>query len=178
MNVADDQSAAPAQGRPDVPPGESRYASSGQFTAAAKASFAVVTASRRLFVALRKLGVAEGRVVLAGIPLFFMGATALVAFAVSLWGCVVALIGWALMHATGSLGLALGLLVVIHLVLLGGVWSMLKAALRQAAFPRARAELRAIGQTLAHDLGRVAGATGDSARRGEPSADTVRRGAA
>lgn len=158
-----------------MPPDESRYASDPQFTAAAKASIAVVAALRRLFVALRKLGVAESRVVLAGIPLFFIAAAALVAFAVSLWVCVGALIGWALMYATGSLGLALGLLIVIHLVLLASVWSMLKWSLRQAAFPRVRAELRSIGHTLLHELGRVTGATQDPAR-GEPTEDTDREG--
>lgn len=105
----------------------------------------------------------------AGIPLFFIAAVALVAFSVSLWVCLVALIGWALMYGTHSLGLALGLLVVIHAILIIGVWSVIKYALRQATFPQARAELRMLGRTALHDLGRIAG-TRDPVRGAPPEA--------
>jgi len=118
---------------------------------------ALATAFRQLFLALRNLAIAEARVMRAGIPLFFMAAVALVAFSVSLWVCLVALIGWALMRGTNSLGLALGLLVVIHAILVFGVWSLIKYSIRQATFPQARAELRMLGRTALHDLGRITG---------------------
>jgi uncharacterized protein YjeT (DUF2065 family) len=105
----------------------------------------------------------------AGIPLFFIAAVALVAFSVALWVCLVALIGWALMTATHSLGLALGLLVVIHAILVFGVWSVIKYAIRQATFPQARAELRMLGRTALHDLGRFAG-TREAVRGAPPQA--------
>ncbi|MGH8191597.1 MAG: hypothetical protein ACREP2_09140 [Rhodanobacteraceae bacterium] len=170
MSAADQEHVAePGQGRPDVPPGESRYASDAQFTAALKASLALLTALRHLLGALRKLVATEGRVLLAGIPLFFIAATALIAFSVSLWVCVVALIGWAFMIATHSVGVALGLLVILHLLLVGGVWLMIKYAIRQATFPQARAELRRLGRTLLHDINRVTGAV-DPQQRTPPAA--------
>lgn len=146
---------------PDRPRGEQPSAST---LAAMKA---LAAAFGQLFVALRKLAAAEARVVQAGIPLFFIAATALVAFSVSLWVCLVALIGWALMHGTHSLGIALGLLVVIHIVLVVGVWSVIKYSIRQATFPQARAELRMLGRTMLHDLGRITGTR--EAVRGAPA---------
>ena len=131
------------------------------------ALMALASAFRQLFLALRNLAIAEARVMQAGIPLFFMAAVALVAFSVSLWVCLVALIGWALMRGTHSPGLALGLLVVIHAILVFGVWSVIKYSIRQATFPRARAELRMIGRTALHDLGRFTGKR--EAVRGAPA---------
>lgn len=131
------------------------------------AVMALASALRQLFLALRNLAVAEARVMRAGIPLFFMAAVALVAFSVSLWVCLVALIGWALMRGTHSLGLALGLLVVLHAILVFGVWSAIKYSIRQATFPQARAELRMLGRTALHDLGRITGKR--DAVRGAPA---------
>jgi hypothetical protein len=155
-----------------VPPGHSpadeSMAGAGEPPASTLAAMkALVAAVGQLFSALRKLAAAEAQVVRAGIPLFFIAATALVAFSVSLWVCLVALLGWALMMGTHSLGIALGLLVVIHLILVFGVWSMIKYSLRQATFPQARAELRMLGRTMLHDLGRITGTR--DAVRGAPA---------
>src|SRR6185437_12687148 len=100
----------------------------------------LVSALQRFFVTLKDLLRAEGRVLWSGIPLLFIGFVALIALAVSLWGCTVALIGWALMVATHSLGLALGLLVVGHVAMVLGVWFALQRGVHQASFPQARAE--------------------------------------
>ncbi|MGH8216253.1 MAG: hypothetical protein ACREPZ_11250, partial [Rhodanobacteraceae bacterium] len=88
--------------------------------------------------------------------------------------CLVALIGWALMRGTHSPGLALGLLVVIHAILIVGVWSAIKYAIRQVTFPQARAELRMLGRTLLHDLGRIAG-TREAVRGAPPDAASERK---
>lgn len=156
MSAADGQGPAAAPGGPPDPPhGTSAAEPPSPSTLAAL--MALAKALGQLVAALRKLAAAEARVMRAGIPLFFMAAVALVAFSVSLWVCLVALIGWALMRGTHSLGLALGLLVVIHVVLVVGVWSMIKYSIRQATFPQARAELRMLGRTALHDLGRITG---------------------
>jgi hypothetical protein len=114
----------------------------------------LILAVRRFFVTLKDLVRAEGRVLWTGIPLLFIGFVALIALAVSLWGCTVALIGWALMVATGSLGLALGLLVCGHVLLIAGVWFALKRGVYQVSFPQARAELRAMRVQFAEDVDR------------------------
>jgi hypothetical protein len=114
----------------------------------------LILALQRFFVTLKELLRAEGRVLWTGIPLLFIGFVALIALAVSLWGCTVALIGWALMVATNSLGLALGLLVCGHVVLIAGVWFMLKRGVYQVSFPHARAELRAMRAEFTEDLDR------------------------
>lgn len=168
MSASDGQgSAAPGGPPPDAPDGASVAGSGDESPSALASLMALGAALWRLSSALRKLAAAEARVVRAGIPLFFMAATALVAFSVSLWVCLVALIGWALMQATHSLGVALGLLVVIHAGLVFGVWSLIKYAIRQATFPQARAELRMLGGTVLHDLGRIAGTR--EAVRGAPA---------
>lgn len=114
----------------------------------------LLLALRRFFVTLADLLRAEGRVLWTGIPLLFIGFVALIALAVSLWGCAVALIGWALMVATNSLGLALGLLVCGHVVLILGLWFMLKRGVYQASFPHARAELHAMRTQFVADIDR------------------------
>ncbi|HXS73847.1 MAG TPA: hypothetical protein VN725_07355 [Rhodanobacteraceae bacterium] len=114
----------------------------------------LVSALQRFFVTLKDLLRAEGRVLWSGIPLLFIGFVALIALAVSLWGCTVALIGWALMVATHSLGLALGLLVVGHVAMVLGVWFALQRGVHQASFPQARAELRAMRMQFGEDLDR------------------------
>lgn len=158
MSAPDGHARSAAPGQP--PSDASDGAAAGQAPSTIAALLALAAAVRQLFLALRELAVAEARVVRAGIPLFFMAAVALVAFSVSLWVCLVALIGWALMRGTHSLGIALGLLVVIHAILVVGVWSMIKYSLRQATFPQARAELRLLGRTALHDLGRITGTRG------------------
>ncbi|HET9834773.1 MAG TPA: hypothetical protein VFP88_00280 [Rhodanobacteraceae bacterium] len=114
----------------------------------------LILALQRFFVTLGDLLRAEGRVLWTGIPLLFIGFVSLIALAVSLWGCAVALIGWALMVATNSLGLALGLLVAGHVVLILGLWFMLKRGVYQASFPHARTELRAMRAQFTEDVDR------------------------
>lgn len=114
----------------------------------------LILALQRFFVTLKDLLRAEGRVLWTGIPLLFIGFVALIALAVSLWGCAMALIGWALMVATNSLGLALGLLVAGHVVLILGMWFMLKRGVYQVSFPHARAELGAMRVQFTEDMDR------------------------
>lgn len=160
MSNADDERAA-GQGnpRPEAAAGASDDRSDAQFRTLLAAGAALVAALRHLLTALRTLAVAEVRVVVAVVPLFFIGAIALVALSVSLWVCVVALVGWALTLATHSAGIALGVLVVGHVILILGVWFAIKYSLRQATFPRARAELRRLGHSLRGDISRFADAT-------------------
>lgn len=120
---------------------------------------ALVAASRHLLGAFRALAAAEAQLLWAAIPLFFIGAVAMVAFAVSLWVCLVALVGWALMLATHSAGIALGLLIVGHAILIVGVWFVIKYSVRQATFPRGRAELRRLGREMLRDISRFTDAT-------------------
>lgn len=122
---------------------------------------AVLDAGIRLFAALRRvvtaelaLLAAEARVLRESVALVFLAGVALVALSVALWVCVVALIGWGIAVATHSVGIALGVLVVLHLVLVAAVWLVMKQAVRRAGFPQARAELAALGRTLRHDLDR------------------------
>lgn len=113
-----------------------------------RAAAGLVGALRDSLTALVALAVAEGRLLRASVGLVVIGAIALVAFAVSLWACVVALIGWALMTATGSVGIALGILVVLHLILVVGIWFAIKRAVYLASFPGTRGELRVLGREL------------------------------
>lgn len=170
MSASDVQGPDAAQGTP--PPADGTGEGRSESTLAALAALAA--AFGQLFVALRNLAAAEAQVVRAGIPMFFIAATALVAFSVSLWACLVALIGWALMRGTDSLGIALGLLVVIHVILVVGVWSMIEYSIRQATFPQARAELRVLGRTVLHDLGRITG-TREAVRGAPPDATTPKK---
>jgi len=117
---------------------------------AAGASLAI--ALKRFFGALGRLLAAEGAVVRHGLPLLFLGTIALIALAVSLWACTVALIGWALAVATHSAGIALGILVFGHAALVAGLWIAIQRGMRQASFPHARAELRALRRQLARDF--------------------------
>lgn len=103
---------------------------------------------RRVAASLAALLVAEAQVLRTSIALVFLASVALVAFAVSLWACVVALIGWALTLATHSIGIALAVLVVLHLILVVAIWRMIKRVLRQASFPAARHELRVLRSEL------------------------------
>lgn len=105
-------------------------------------------ALRRVVLAAFALLAADAAVLRASAVLLFLGSVALVALTVSLWACVVALIGWALMVATHSIGIALAILVALHLVLVIALWHALKYAWRQATFPASRAELRGLGREL------------------------------
>ncbi|MGH8213239.1 MAG: hypothetical protein ACREPP_08445 [Rhodanobacteraceae bacterium] len=116
------------------------------------AAYALAIALKRFFGALARLFLAEGEVVRHGVPLLFIGTIALIALSVSMWACTVALIFWALRMATHSSGAALGIIVAGHLLLLVGLWISIRRGVRQASFPHARAELRALGRQLAQDF--------------------------
>lgn len=118
------------------------------FGAVLTAGADLVQALRRVATALTALIASELRVLRASVAVVFLGSVALVAFSVSLWACVVALIGWAFMKATGSVGIALGLLVVLHLILVTVIWTAIKRAIRHASFPATRVELHALGNEL------------------------------
>jgi len=131
------------------------------FTAGAE----LVHALRRVATALAALLASEMRVLRASAAVVFLGSVALVAFSVSLWACAVALIGWAFMKATGSIGIALGLLVVLHLILVTVIWAAIKRAIHHASFPATRVELRALGNELRGHVERFQHASAPPAER-------------
>lgn len=135
--------------------------SNGQRSAAEASAGAVLGAGAALFASLQRtaaalLGLltAEAQVFGASIGLIFLSSVALVAFAVALWVCIVALIGWALAVATHSTGIALGILVAMHLLLVVGIWMAIRRAILQATFPRTRAEFSALQHGLRRDFAR------------------------
>jgi hypothetical protein len=132
------------------------------------AGVGLVAALKRTAVALAALLVAEVRVARASIALAFLGGVALIACAVSLWVCVVVFIGWGLWFATHSFGVALGILVLLHLLLVVALWLLLKRVLRQTTLPLLRDELRTTGDALRQHVERLQRATPPSGR--EPPA--------
>lgn len=126
-------------------------ASAGAVLAAGVGLFA---SFKRTAAALLALFAAEAQVFGASVGLIFLASVALVAFAVALWVCVVALIGWALAVATHSVGIALAILVGLHLLLVAGIWVAIRRAILQITFPRTRAELSELRSSLGHDVGR------------------------
>lgn len=143
-----------ARGEEAPAPGGARAPEAGN--ADARPAFANVLAAgaellqalRRVATALLALLASEARVLRASVALVFLGSVALVAFSVSLWACAVALIGWGLVLATGSVGIALALLVLLHLMLVVAIWFAIKRVIHHASFPATRTELRALGGEL------------------------------
>jgi hypothetical protein len=123
-----------------------------QFETLYAAAAALTIALKRFFGALGRLLLAESAVVRHGVPLLVIGFIALIAMSVSLWACTVALIFWALRLGTHSSGIALGIIVAGHLLLIVGLWVSIKRGVQQASFPQARAEMRALGRQLAQDF--------------------------
>lgn len=142
MNTDTDQGAAGAAGgaAPDV-----RAQPWGDVLAA---GVGLVAALKRTATALAALLLAEARVARASIALLCLGGVALVACAVSLWACVVLLIGWWLWLATHALGVALGILIVLHVLLVVALWWWLKRVVARARGPALRAELHALRRQL------------------------------
>lgn len=128
----------------------------------------LVQALRRVATALAALLVSEVRVLRASVAVVFLASVALVAFSVSLWACAVALIGWAFVKATGSVGIALGLLVVLHLILVTVIWLAIKRAIHHATFSATRTELRALGNELRGHLERFQHASAAQEREKPP----------
>ncbi|MGH8146772.1 MAG: hypothetical protein ACREPY_10605 [Rhodanobacteraceae bacterium] len=147
---------------------EHASADATQWREALAAGTSLVAAVRRVATAVTALLATEARVLGASFGLVFMGGVALVAFAVSLWACVVALIGWGVAFATGSVGIALGVLVVLHLILVSAIWFWIKRAIRRASFPATRAELRSLGRELRRDVARFQYADTSSPEPPEP----------
>ena len=123
-----------------------------QFETLYAAAAALAIALKRFFGALGRLVLAETEVVRSGVPLLVIGLIAMIAMSVSLWACTVALIFWALRLGTHSSGIALGIIVAGHLLLIFGLWLSIKRGVRQASFPRARAEMRGLGRQLVQDF--------------------------
>jgi hypothetical protein len=138
---------------PDPPAAVAEAAASN--SGPAFAAVATPLAAARLVSAFSKLVAAEGRVLVAALPFALISVIALIAVSVSLWVCLVALVGWLFMQVTQSLGIALGLLVVIHIALVVGVWASIKYALRQATFPHARGEVIGLIGSLYQELDRT-----------------------
>lgn len=135
---------------------------------------ALLAAGVQLLASLRSTGTsllalcrAEARVAAASVTLTLLTGVALLAFSVSLWACVVALIGWALLAVTHSLGIALAILIVLHGLLVAASWLLIRRLLRHAAFPHSRMELTALRRDLHRNLARFQQAAPPS--RSEPS---------
>ncbi|HEX5353593.1 MAG TPA: hypothetical protein VFW60_05900 [Rhodanobacteraceae bacterium] len=144
-------------------------AAAAQISAALAAGIGLFASSRRILAALLALFTAEARLLGASFAPVFLACVALVAFAVALWVCVVALIGWALAVATHSVGIALAILVVIHLGLVTGLWFSIRRAIFQITFPRTRAELSAVRRGVRRDVAKFKGAAASTA---SPKRDT------
>jgi hypothetical protein len=148
MNVETEErpESAESKAEPAAP-----VASAGAVLSAGAALF---TSLQRTAAALLALLKAEAQVFGASIGLIVLAGVALVAFAVALWVCGVALIGWALAVATHSVGIALGILVVMHLLLVVGIWMAIRRAIFQTTFPRTRGEFSALQHGLRQDFAR------------------------
>ncbi|HEX5959841.1 MAG TPA: hypothetical protein VFY97_01170 [Rhodanobacteraceae bacterium] len=138
------------------------------FGAVFAAGAGLLGAVRRVATALAALLAAEARVLRASVAVVFLGGVALVAFSVSLWACAIALLGWALVIATGSFGIALAILVALHLVLVTGLWFAIKRAIHNASFPATRTELRTLGGELRGHVERFQRAVPPSDREAPP----------
>src|SRR5579875_214300 len=146
MSVETGQRAGPAEAGPV------REAAGVQAAAVVTAGAGLFTSLRRVISAVVALLTAESQVFVASLTVVVIGAVALIACAVALWVCIVALIGWALAVATHSVGIALGILVALHVILVVGIWFALRRTFLQATFPRTRAELSAMRGTLRRNL--------------------------
>lgn len=123
-------------------------AAAPSFARVFRAGAGLVRALQASLAAVAALAVAEARLLRASVGLVLIAGIALVAFSVSLWACVVALIGWALVVAAGSVGIALGILVLLHVALVVGLWFAIKRAVHGASFPGTRGELQVLGREL------------------------------
>lgn len=152
-----------APGADEAPGGDE-----ARFGAVFAAGAELVGALHRALATLAALCVAEARLLRASVSVVIVGGIALVALAVSLWACVVALLGWALVVATHSVGIALAILVAVHAALVVGVWIALARVVRSASFPATRAELRALGGELREQAVRAGRAASAPDREASP----------
>lgn len=123
------------------------------------AGLRLATATRKSASALLALMHAEAHLLRTSTTLVLLGGIALIAFAVSLWACLVALAGWTLTLALHSLGGALAVLVGVHLLLVVATALFIRRVLRQATFPHSREELSALRRSLGHELAQFRQAT-------------------
>lgn len=142
MNAEAERTEAPAQAGARAVPADSVLA----------ASVDLVKSLRRSGAALLALLAAEARLLKSSVAVIVIGAVALVVFSVALWACAEILLGWALTRATGSLGIALGILLVLHAALVVATWYGIKRAIHHASFPETRAEVGALRHSLQRDL--------------------------
>lgn len=149
-------------GSEDSPAGSARAEAAADVPLGALPAAAVrlLASARAAIGSLAALLLAEARITGASVGRVLLACVALVAFTVSLWGCVVVLLGWALATALHSLGVALLTLVVLHLLLLGATALLLRRTLKDASFPHSRSEFGAMRRTLQADLARFRQATG------------------
>lgn len=166
MSVDAETPDADADARPRASAPTEDAATAAAFGSVFAAGAELVRALRRVATALAALLASEARVLRASVAMVFLGSVALVAFSVSLWACAVALIGWLLVLATGSIGIALALLVVLHLVLVVAIWLAIKRAIHYASFPATRTELRALGGELRGHVERFQRASAKRDREG------------
>ncbi|HEU4858064.1 MAG TPA: hypothetical protein VFS86_12290 [Rhodanobacteraceae bacterium] len=166
MSVDAETPGADADARPRASAPTEDAAAAPAFGSVFAAGAELVRALRRVATALAALLASEARVLRASVAMVFLGSVALVAFSVSLWACLVALIGWLLVLATGSIGVALALLVVLHLVLVVAIWLAIKRAIHHASFPATRTELRALGGELRGHVERFQRASAKHDREG------------
>lgn len=142
MNAEAERNEASAQAGATAAPADSVLA----------ASVDLVKSLRRSGAALLALLAAEARVLKSSVAVVIIGAVALVVFSVALWACAEILLGWALTRMTGSLGITLGILLLLHLALVLGTWFGLKRTIHHASFPGTRAEAGALRRSLQRDL--------------------------
>lgn len=123
--------------------------------AAWDAARALLAAARGFIVALIGLARSEWDLARASIPWVIAYAIVMVGLALSLWMSVVALTAWVLFVFTGSLGLALLGLVVLHLLGLTAVVWALKRNSRRLTMPATRAEVQGLLARARHSSGRA-----------------------
>lgn len=148
MSIEAGERTGPAQAGAEQPAADARI------SAVLDAGAGLFASLRRVAGAMVALLAAEAQVLRASVALVFLASIALVAFSVSLWACVVALIGWALTVVTHSVGISLAILVALHLILVVVIWFAIKRAIHHASFPQSRAELSALRRTLRRDVAR------------------------
>lgn len=153
------------EGTASAGPDAARSAADTSAGAVLAAGVGMFAALKRTAEALLALLTAEAQVFGASVGMIFLASVALVACAVALWVCVVALIGWALTVATHSVGIALAILVGLHLLLVAGIWFAIRRAILQMTFPRTRAELSELRRSLRHDVARFQHASSASSER-------------
>ena len=142
--------ASPPDGSPEEQSRDAETTAAAEETLTAEA-LAIWDAMRVLaravhgfLLALAGLARSEWRLARASWSLVFSLTIVLVGISLSLWASLIALIGWGLFVATGSVGWALTALVGVHLVLLLVARLALKRSSRNLTMPETRRELNTL----------------------------------